>query len=276
MPRLTFDWFGFRVYPSNIPKKLPGVYLFTNMHNGKKYVGVSYCLYDRCRDHSRSASTKITNVTKNKIRSAFASYGRHSFLLTPLYYTLRAPRLHLLEIEAQLISDYDSVRSGYNICESGGLIGPYGKEFIASLTAWRKDEERVNKWRDNIKAGMATPEAQAKAAAFLADPVKQARRGKAVKAGLAQSDKWAAGAARRRSPAARAANAARGRAQFATEEARQASRDRQAAIADKHREALLRAHANCPRHWITDGAVTRKAPVADPIPSGWYKGRAAM
>ena len=149
-------------------------------------------------------------------------------------------------------------------------------EVAAKLRTLRADPDYEANRRAKIKAGMVTPEAQAKTNAFLADPVKQARRGKAVKAGLAQSDKWAAEQARRKSPAARAANAARGRAQFATEEARQAASARQAAIAGKHREALLRAHANCPRHWITDGATTRKTPVADPIPSGWHKGRAAV
>jgi group I intron endonuclease len=327
VPRVTSDCFGFRVFPRNVPLNRAGVYRITCLINGKCYIGTSSQLRSRIRSHANDGSPR-------RLRNAIRKHGKYNFLVEPLYYLVFGDNQFLLQIEADLIVEHDSIKHGYNVLAMSDGIGPYGKEFSAllkkahqrpevrarvlaantsaehrkkqsealirfcaehpefasskskmwkrlwsdpemraRLTSLRNDPTYNSKRSVAIKRGMSTPEAKAKAAAFLADTKAQERRARAISVALSKSEKWAAEAARRRSPEGRAKNAERGRKQFATKASRKRAAERQASIADKHSAALKEAWKKRPRIWITNGVDTCTVSAFEPIPNGWHRGR---
>ena len=133
-------WNGFSIRADNVPLKLPGVYRFTCLVNGKPYVGISQDVFRRCRHHGENSPTKF--------RNAIRKYGRMNFLCEPLFYWTdgKPDRSFLATLEAELIASHNSVAKGYNIAErSEG--GSYGPEFsISQKAGWveRRERQRLN------------------------------------------------------------------------------------------------------------------------------------
>lgn len=99
------------------------VYMLRNTQNEMKYVGVSWSLRRRIKDHK-----KISGPTKSYIRNAINQYGIEAFELSILF---TGERRECLEAEKRFIEEHGCLTpAGYNIC--GGGEGP-----VAALTGER-------------------------------------------------------------------------------------------------------------------------------------------
>ena len=101
------------------------VYLHTNLINNKKYVGIT----------SQSLASRWGHDGYNyraqpKFYNAIKKYGWSNFSHEILYQDLTKERA--LELESQLINEYNSINNGYNCSLYGGDI--YSKEVICSET----------------------------------------------------------------------------------------------------------------------------------------------
>jgi hypothetical protein len=126
-------WNGFKVRSNNVPMQRPGVYRFTNLVNGKCYVGISEDVAGRCKYHGPNSTPKFGN--------AIRKYGREFFLCEPLFYWTdgKHDRIFLMQLETELIIVHDSIRNGYNVKAADGGIGPYGPEFSElQVAGWVK------------------------------------------------------------------------------------------------------------------------------------------
>lgn len=162
-------WNGFRARPENLPQKRPGAYVFTNLANGKAYVGIAKSVASRCAGHARSVVSRTLKPRLPKFENALRKYGAGAFLVEPVVYSVGAvvswgdDGAWLRCLETELITQLDSIREGYNIVERW-MGGPYGEEF-----------SRVAREAHN------TPEYREKMRALLADPDYLARRNEAIR-----------------------------------------------------------------------------------------------
>lgn len=130
----------FQMTPGNEPMRRAGMYRITHLASGKEYIGISTNLAQRMTQH---ASPK----GRHRLANAIRSYGVSMFLFEPLFYCLDGLHdpMFLAELEASRIATHGSIRSGFNILEANGRVGPYGAEFsktIAAAHARRTPEER--------------------------------------------------------------------------------------------------------------------------------------
>lgn len=97
--------------------QVPGIYLITNMMNGKVYVGQSTNLYKRYSRHARSVNHP--DQYNRPIVAAFMKYGIHNFEFS----ILELVSVDLLTVREQFWIDtmrsYDR-RLGYNACPAAG------------------------------------------------------------------------------------------------------------------------------------------------------------
>lgn len=124
------------------------IYLLRNTVNGMKYVGVSWSLRRRIKDHSKKAGP-----SKSYVRNAINEYGIEAFELSILF---TGERRECLEREKQLIDEHGSLApNGYNICGGGegsvaAMTGErnywYGKKFTpehrAKISAGNRGQKR--------------------------------------------------------------------------------------------------------------------------------------
>jgi group I intron endonuclease len=120
-------WHGFLCRPDNLPLPRAGLYRFTCLVNDKVYIGISQNVEKRCRRHASSYRKEL------KFSSALFKYGQSTFLLEPLVYSIHKTNTWLLELEAELIAEHDSTKTGYNVQEASQGVGPCGEEFKAIL-----------------------------------------------------------------------------------------------------------------------------------------------
>jgi group I intron endonuclease len=165
----------FKTISGNEPLNRPGVYLLTNLTNGKNYVGISIDLRRRVLSHLH-ARPSVPVLCK-----ALRKYGPESFLVTPLYYSTSGTD-HLPGLEAEFIKEYRSTEHGYNVQQASGAVGPYGPEFGAAVSrGWASatPERRAN-ISAMLRDRMSTPEARAsqsiRSKAFHADSERSAQR----------------------------------------------------------------------------------------------------
>lgn len=132
----------FQMNSANKPLPRPGVYRITELRSGKIYIGISVNVQTRCNGH-------VAPSAKNsgKLANAIKKHGADKFLFEPIYYCLSSitDTSFLSQLEADKIAEYDSVKSGYNIIEACGRVGPYGAEFANKITeshAAKTPEER--------------------------------------------------------------------------------------------------------------------------------------
>jgi group I intron endonuclease len=124
------------------------VYLLRNTVNDMKYVGVSWSLRRRMKDHS-----KAYGPTRSYIRNAINDYGVKAFELSILHL---GERRDCLEREKVFIDEHGSLApAGYNLCGGGegavaGMTGErnhwYGKKFSdehrAKISAANRGQKR--------------------------------------------------------------------------------------------------------------------------------------
>jgi hypothetical protein len=97
-------------------ENIPGVYVITNLINGKVYVGESLKIHKRISEHK---SRKDRLISK-----AFKKYGIENFTIY-IEYMPNFSKNDLWDLEEQLILKFDSLSpKGYNICSRGD--GPVG------------------------------------------------------------------------------------------------------------------------------------------------------
>ena len=137
---IRINWFGFQADSDNIPMPRPGVYLITNTVTGKPYVGISQNVRARLASHAKGGSPK-------RLGNSIRKHGLAVFLVQPIFYSINDDTTELPIVEAFLIEDYDSVRNGYNVIESGGGVGPYGPLFANILRASANSPEGQATWQ---------------------------------------------------------------------------------------------------------------------------------
>jgi len=92
------------------------IYKATNSINNKCYIGFTKNLEVRKYCHKRNADKKLNR----KFYDAINKYGWNNFYWEVLYCSV--DREHCLnEMEDHFIQEYDSIKSGYNMCVGGGI-----------------------------------------------------------------------------------------------------------------------------------------------------------
>lgn len=92
----------------------PAIYVFTNMLNGKKYVGETLNMQQRIRSYKWEKANR-------PFTSALRKYGWEGFDVQITYYPY-ADKVFLVNIEYLLIKAYNCLAingKGYNVCEMG-------------------------------------------------------------------------------------------------------------------------------------------------------------
>jgi group I intron endonuclease len=262
-------WHGFWVYAENVPEERPGIYMIVNLKNKLRYIGLSYNIARRSRNHASPGGNK-------PIGSAIKELGRKRFLIVPLFYSTTGPR-DLASIEADLIATYGSVEYGYNVTERSAGAGPYGPRHVAAVIA-----------------GHWTPKAIEKRRLRLADKELTKRRGDAIRAAHTRPEVKAKLRARKRpvmTDEQRIAISKRMTLRFSKPGAREAiSTGMKAFHADpefkkRHVESTTAANRKPERNakvsaskrgniWITDGFSDKALSKESTIPPGWHAGRA--
>lgn len=94
----------------SIPKK-PGIYMFTNLINGRQYIGQSIDMQDRARDYK-------TEIHPRPINRAINKYGWENFKVEILHeFNEKVDKWTLLALETAFIDEYKTLTKygGYNI-----------------------------------------------------------------------------------------------------------------------------------------------------------------
>lgn len=107
---------------------LAGCYRITNLINGKVYIGMSKNLAQRRVDHFKKTSRGCA-----KLYAAFQKYGKSAFIFEVIFVLTEGNLEDLINIEKQLIHDYDSVRTGYNIRYASQGFRAFGEEWAESV-----------------------------------------------------------------------------------------------------------------------------------------------
>lgn len=97
------------------------IYCYQQKENGKCYIGLTTNEKERKRSHIKAAFKENVN---NKFYNALRKYGIDSFeysIIETIEADTKQELMNLLnEREILIISQYDSVLNGYNICSGGG------------------------------------------------------------------------------------------------------------------------------------------------------------
>lgn len=124
-------------------KKVPGIYIITNLITGKAYVGETLNIHERMSSHRRQQRGIIGN--------AFKKYGLDMFDIYIEYFP-NFKKNDLLELEAQLIIKVNSLTpNGYNVCPTG-----------CNLTGFKHSDETKNKIRLAMSGRKHTVESKLK------------------------------------------------------------------------------------------------------------------
>jgi len=220
-------WNNFRTVIGNTPVSRAGAYGIYCILNGKWYIGITgISVAKRLHQHRWSA-----NGAGPKFRNALVKYGFDNFIVVPLFYCISDDTTELPYIELALISTYSSSgKTGFNTNLSAGIVGPYGPEFGAIMSAVRKehfsDPDNLARHKVRQKKSHARPEVRAKLSAslteYFASPEAREKDGAAVKQSHARPEVKAniANAQRKRfaNPEARAATSAATKAAMARPE----------------------------------------------------------
>lgn len=262
-------WYGLTVFECNVPANRPGVYSITDMETKMTYIGISFDIASRIRQHTKKASRG------SRISSAILDRGPENFLATPLFYATDNS-CKLESIEASLIAEFQSVKNGFNVLESSKGAGPYGPLFSKSVS------EALNR-----------PDVAAKRAASIANPSISKRRGDAIREAHARPEVKEKLRSRRRGSMTESS------LKTASERmsARQSTPEGRARVSaqmktlysspefkERHLNSTRIANSNPDRNskissariggcWITDGVSERFIKPCIDIPQGWMKGR---
>lgn len=261
----------FQRVPGNEPLARPGIYSVRHVESGRIYIGMSQNVARRIREHENGCGGGA------KLQAAITLDGPAAFVAEPLCYALKTHD-HLADIEAEMISAFGAVESGYNTAARGRGAGPYGPAFSAAL-----------------RAAKAMPEARAKMTASFQNPEHRQRRADAIRLGLANPEVRArrSQTAKERGLGDQLADPRIKEIRMLAEAKPEVKANRSRAMARFYADPGSRAHhlqrvreANaCPerarkiaesrmgRKWITDGTSDRCIQSGEQIPEGWRQGR---
>lgn len=176
-------WHGFRTFVGNKPLSRAGAYGIYCIPSGKWYIGITgRSIAKRLREHCYSGDCK-------KLLNAIGKHGVDSFIAVPLYYCIANETTDLPCIEQELINIYAAFgKTGYNVTLSAGIIGPFGPEHGALVSAGRKlhfaNPANRLKHRERQKKSHARPEVRAKLSAslteYFANPEARKKDGEAI------------------------------------------------------------------------------------------------
>lgn len=259
----TIDWFGFRAFPENLPERRPGVYLITNTVNGKSYVGVggfskNTSVWTRCYAHSRLGSPKY-------LKRALDKYSRSSFLIQPVFYTIcNISNEDVLQIEAKLIEQYDSIRNGYNII-SLSETGSYGPAYGAIISAVRLAPGMHDKLSASAKLALNQPKTLA---LISSNSVTAWQYSETRKKHIDSSQtNWSDPEKKARYMAALAAGRQTPEGQIAISVT--SKKHRNDPVEKAAYSAIMKSLV-----WITDGTKNRRVKPTENLEDGWRLGRA--
>jgi hypothetical protein len=112
-----------------------------HLASGKVYVGVAKDLALRLYGHAHRNSPR-------KLKRAILTHGVGAFLVQPIFVSFSYDRDFLLAAEEMLIAEWDAIRSGYNLVERDGRLGPSGPAFAAhQREVFAQPETKIRKSR---------------------------------------------------------------------------------------------------------------------------------
>lgn len=129
-------------------ERCPGIYIFTNLVNGKIYVGETVNIKNRMKDHRIRKSGQV-------ISCAIKKYGVENFKVE-IYYRPSLGKEARLDLEEELILKFDClVPKGYNVCKRGrsGEGKPCSEEQKIKISNANKGKVRSVEQRQNISKG---------------------------------------------------------------------------------------------------------------------------
>jgi group I intron endonuclease len=296
------DWFGFKALPNNVPEARAGVYCLLNLVTKKLYIGESVSVSVRLASHGDNSPRKL--------RNSLNKYGRHNFLVIPLWYGLFEEENKKLQqgIESQYIVEFDTIGNGYNVIQNyhqsayGELWSNYLKQFWTEELRDRQSEitrqqfqegDRRQKQIDAISALSNRPEVKQRfkelqqrlwsdpnykpdrswQREFFKTPELQAKARAAVARPEVIEKRNASITAAWQSSELRDQQAAAGRRKMATK------RDTDPEAFQAHMSAFAQAGTEAAAtrisgsRWINDGTANKRLSTSDPLPEGWSYGR---
>ncbi len=139
-------------------EKLPGIYIITNLINGKQYIGETVNVKQRMKDHRSKKDGQV-------ISCAIKKYGLENFEVEIRYWP-NLEKESLLDLEEQLIIELDClVPNGYNVCKRGRSVKgkPCSEETKKKLSLAHKGKvhsaetrQKISMARKGVKASEET------------------------------------------------------------------------------------------------------------------------
>ena len=263
-------WHGFWVYAENVPEERPGIYMIVNLKNKLRYIGLSYNIARRSRNHASPGGNK-------PISSAINELGRKRFLIVPLFYSITDTANGLAAIEADLIATYGSAEYGYNVAEHSRGAGPYGPKHCALASAGQWTPEAIEKRRlrladkkltkrrgDAIRAAHATPEGKAKLLARTTRGKVSAEEKIALR--NRQLAYWA-------KPGSKENLSSKMKSHHANPAFKKRHVESTTAANKKPERNAQMAATKLGYAWITNGEANKCLLRGEPMPVGWHKGQ---
>jgi group I intron endonuclease len=270
------EYYGFQADPDNLPLPLrAGVYQLLNLVNGKSYIGISQDVARRIRQHSDAKQKKLGN--------AIRKYGLHQFLVNPIAYSIDDRTDWLPVLEAQLITEFDAVKNGYNAVLASNAVGPYGEEFAQIVKDYYKAHPELagihfKKWWQTMspedrKEFVANREPARIAAfkKFYSDPERVAAQSKKRDTPEYREKKRIETVLRYSNPEERTRQSKRLKNYLSDPVAYNKRVEQLDTI--KQLGSVAAAKAVSGSTWITDGTVNRRARSDQELPEGFYRGR---
>ena len=107
---------------------MKGIYCFTNMINGKRYIGQSYNIEQRYKSHKRNHVNSNLDSYNTIFYKALRKYGFENFKFEVLVQSDNFTKEDLNEQEIYYISKFDSFKNGYNMNYGGQYTSNINKK----------------------------------------------------------------------------------------------------------------------------------------------------
>ncbi len=130
----------------SVKKKCCGIYGLRNKIDGKWYIGLSENVSHRWE----TAYEKLNCKRQPKIYNALKKYGVAQFDKVVLE---ECSPEHLNEREAYWISQYDSIRNGYNLTAGGGRFAKHSDETKRKISNSKRGIKLTVEMKEKIRLG---------------------------------------------------------------------------------------------------------------------------